>query len=130
MVGEVEMSGWLALAAVDSCDPSWGWGKSGESMLNAVVKGASPEGSARSEKAKQKNHRHAAHTSHAFIEWSLRQLAGVGKGFCRGRTLHPPFWLLGFLERAKGIEPSWPAWKAGTLPLSYARNPRALYRPL
>ena len=25
------------------------------------------------------------------------------------------------LERAKGIEPSWPAWKAGTLPLSYAR---------
>jgi hypothetical protein len=28
------------------------------------------------------------------------------------------------LERAKGIEPSWPAWKAGTLPLSYARVDR------
>ena len=28
------------------------------------------------------------------------------------------------LERAKGIEPSWPAWKAGTLPLSYARFSR------
>ena len=26
------------------------------------------------------------------------------------------------MERAKGIEPSWPAWKAGTLPLSYART--------
>ena len=26
------------------------------------------------------------------------------------------------VERAKGIEPSWPAWKAGTLPLSYART--------
>ncbi len=26
------------------------------------------------------------------------------------------------LERAKGIEPSRPAWKAGALPLSYARN--------
>ena len=24
-------------------------------------------------------------------------------------------------ERATGIEPAWPAWKAGTLPLSYAR---------
>jgi hypothetical protein len=26
-------------------------------------------------------------------------------------------------ERATGIEPAWPAWKAGTLPLSYARVP-------
>src|SRR5216683_1948226 len=25
-------------------------------------------------------------------------------------------------ERATGIEPAWPAWKAGTLPLSYART--------
>ena len=25
-------------------------------------------------------------------------------------------------ERATGIEPAWPAWKAGTLPLSYARD--------
>jgi hypothetical protein len=24
-------------------------------------------------------------------------------------------------ERVEGIEPSWPAWKAGTLPLSYTR---------
>ena len=24
-----------------------------------------------------------------------------------------------------GIEPTWPAWKAGTLPLSYAREPPA-----
>src|SRR5688572_11252114 len=26
------------------------------------------------------------------------------------------------LERATGIEPAWPAWKAGTLPLSYTRD--------
>ena len=26
------------------------------------------------------------------------------------------------LERATGIEPAWPVWKTGTLPLSYARN--------
>ncbi len=25
------------------------------------------------------------------------------------------------MERVKGIEPSWPAWKAGALPLSYTR---------
>ena len=25
------------------------------------------------------------------------------------------------MERVEGIEPSWPAWKAGTLPLSYTR---------
>ena len=28
-------------------------------------------------------------------------------------------------ERATGIEPAWPAWKAGTLPLSYARLVRS-----
>ena len=26
------------------------------------------------------------------------------------------------VERVEGIEPSWPAWKAGTLPLSYTRE--------
>ncbi len=26
------------------------------------------------------------------------------------------------MERAEGIEPPWPAWKAGALPLSYARD--------
>jgi hypothetical protein len=25
------------------------------------------------------------------------------------------------MERVVGIEPTWPAWKAGTLPLSYTR---------
>ena len=28
----------------------------------------------------------------------------------------------GEVERAKGIEPSWPVWKTEALPLSYARN--------
>src|SRR6185369_17818367 len=27
------------------------------------------------------------------------------------------------MERAAGIEPAWPVWKTGTLPLSYARTP-------
>ena len=27
-----------------------------------------------------------------------------------------------FLERVMGIEPTWPAWKAGALPLSYTRK--------
>jgi hypothetical protein len=26
-------------------------------------------------------------------------------------------------ERVTGIEPAWPAWKAGALPLSYTRAP-------
>ena len=30
-------------------------------------------------------------------------------------------------KRVMGIEPTWPAWKAGTLPLSYTRNPKACY---
>ena len=33
------------------------------------------------------------------------------------------------MERVNGIEPSWPAWKAGTLPLSYTRKPRLLNSP-
>ena len=27
------------------------------------------------------------------------------------------------MERVTGIEPAWPAWKAGALPLSYTREP-------
>ena len=27
-------------------------------------------------------------------------------------------------ERVTGIEPAWPAWKAGALPLSYTREPQ------
>ena len=29
-----------------------------------------------------------------------------------------------YWERVTGIEPAWPAWKAGALPLSYTREPR------
>src|SRR4051794_28317505 len=32
-------------------------------------------------------------------------------------------------QRATGIEPAWPAWKAGTLPLSYARNAKKAAAP-
>jgi hypothetical protein len=33
---------------------------------------------------------------------------------------------MAFLERAKGIEPSYAAWEAAVLPLNYARNFKAL----
>jgi hypothetical protein len=29
------------------------------------------------------------------------------------------------MERAMGIEPTWPAWRAGVLPLNYARLTRS-----
>ncbi len=32
------------------------------------------------------------------------------------------------VERVTGVEPAWPAWKAGALPLSYTRNGRTGYR--
>ena len=32
------------------------------------------------------------------------------------------------MERVTGIEPAWPAWKAGALPLSYTREGRRLFR--
>ena len=33
------------------------------------------------------------------------------------------------VERVTGIEPAWPAWKAGALPLSYTRaRPRAHHK--
>src|SRR5438046_7272573 len=31
------------------------------------------------------------------------------------------------MERVEGIEPSWPAWKAGALPLSYTRSKQTKY---
>ncbi len=33
-------------------------------------------------------------------------------------------WGIGSVERVMGIEPTWPAWKAGALPLSYTRITR------
>ena len=33
------------------------------------------------------------------------------------------------MERVAGIEPAWPAWKAGTLPLSYTREISEKYAP-
>ncbi len=42
--------------------------------------------------------------------------------------------LQGNLERVTGIEPAWPAWKAGALPLSYtrvtARGYKTMLRPV
>ena len=41
-----------------------------------------------------------------------------------GENLRAAFfnWISLKVERAMGIEPTWPVWKTGTLPLSYARN--------
>ena len=37
---------------------------------------------------------------------------------------------LGHAERVMGIEPTWPAWKAGVLPLNYTRiNLATTYSP-
>jgi hypothetical protein len=36
---------------------------------------------------------------------------------------------LGQVERVTGIEPAWPAWKAGALPLSYTRISERLRKP-
>jgi hypothetical protein len=51
----------------------------------------------------------------------------LGFGFWRGEKMRAisferigPLMLL--LERVTGIEPAWPAWKAGALPLSYTRK--------
>jgi hypothetical protein len=30
------------------------------------------------------------------------------------------------MERVRGIEPPWPAWKAGALPLSYTRSDKTV----
>ena len=34
--------------------------------------------------------------------------------------------LAGWVERVKGIEPSYAAWEAAVLPLNYTRNPEEL----
>ena len=65
--------------------------------------------------------------------WHSNQLnyqAAIG-GTNRARTCDPllvrqvlsqlSYSPISYLERVKGIEPSQPAWKAGTLPLSYTR---------
>ncbi len=44
---------------------------------------------------------------------------------------HPPAAPEGvFLERVMGIEPTWPAWEAGALPLSYTRAKSIITQPL
>jgi hypothetical protein len=41
------------------------------------------------------------------------------EGMCTGKTrLYRKI----SMERVTGIEPAWPAWKAGALPLSYTRE--------
>ena len=40
-------------------------------------------------------------------------------------TQHDRGPLCRMMERVAGIEPAWPAWKAGTLPLSYTRETSA-----
>ena len=46
----------------------------------------------------------------------------LGEGFSETGGRLPAGHGRGRLERVVGIEPTWPAWKAGTLPLSYTRK--------
>ncbi len=48
--------------------------------------------------------------------------ARFASGLARNR--HRPLTCVFDVERVTGIEPAWPAWKAGALPLSYTRKVR------
>ena len=41
-------------------------------------------------------------------------------------TINPQWFIE--VERVTGIEPAWPVWKTGTLPLSYTRSLHGYYR--
>ena len=53
------------------------------------------------------------------------------ENYSRRRTREKPLFYMCFegVERVMGIEPTWPAWKAGALPLSYTRMPERLSVP-
>src|SRR5437016_11439698 len=57
---------------------------------------------------------------------TLPQCASPGNGLRQGERLlgvaERCLSLMRYLERAKGIEPSYAAWEAAVLPLNYARN--------
>ena len=60
----------------------------------------------------------------AFISfiWSDPQGSNLWPPACKAGALPAELWSRdNQMERVKGIEPSQPAWKAGTLPLSYTR---------
>ena len=56
----------------------------------------------------------------------LEPLAYCLEGSCSIQLSYWRIWKNAFhkLERVKGIEPSYPAWKAGVLPLNYTRKLR------
>jgi hypothetical protein len=49
---------------------------------------------------------------------NLRFQSGWDWKLGKGRIVANPSWEV---ERVTGIEPAWPVWKTGTLPLSYTR---------
>ncbi len=55
----------------------------------------------------------------------LEPLAYCLEGSCSIQLSYWRTYRCGLLkvERVKGIEPSYPAWKAGVLPLNYTRKP-------
>jgi hypothetical protein len=54
------------------------------------------------------------------LTWGTEYGERVAIGSGVERTFREP----AQLERVTGIEPAWPAWKAGALPLSYTRASR------
>ena len=63
----------------------------------------------------------------ALTNWATPTICGVPWGIrtldllLRRQLLYPAELKAHFLERVMGIEPTWPAWKAGVLPLNYTR---------
>ena len=62
---------------------------------------------------------HLRHTPKLVRVKRFELLAHALEGRCSIQLSYAPTFLK--VERVKGIEPSQPAWKAGTLPLSYTR---------
>src|ERR1700712_2710639 len=56
----------------------------------------------------------------ALPSWAQEKALTENRWTERGLGL--PSFFRSLVERATGIEPAWPAWKAGALPLSYARG--------
>jgi hypothetical protein len=63
---------------------------------------------------------HLSYTHHIRLAFGAPEETRTPDPLLRRQLLYPPE-LQAPMERAMGIEPTWPAWKAGVLPLNYAR---------
>jgi hypothetical protein len=56
------------------------------------------------------------------MAWAVRLQEEFITANVEGRFLRKSVDFKKSMERVTGIEPAWPAWKAGALPLSYTRR--------